>query len=302
MAVPSHIEPGSAPSVSQISPTEAEELAAQHGLKKVGVRPPLLDYLRETWRCRGFIWTLATARASSRHQNTYLGQLWALLNPVLVAATYFFIFGMLLNTRKGVDNFVGYLTIGIFFFQFMSASLTKGGQAVIGNTGLVRALQFPRVILPLSVLLAEFVDLLPAFGLLVIITLFSGEHPHLSWVLYPAAIVVNLLVNAGLCMMMARIVNSARDMQNLISTIVRLLRYVSGVFFSVAAMTKGHHLLTIVMSYQPFALNLTLAREAMLHQFPVQLVSWVAALLWAVVVCVGGFLIFWHGEESYGRA
>ncbi|HET7303493.1 MAG TPA: ABC transporter permease [Segeticoccus sp.] len=283
------------------SPREAAALAERYGLEQTGVRPPLLAYVRETWRCRSFIWTMASARSSAKHGNTYLGHVWALLNPLMLAAAYFVVFGLLLGTRKGVDNFIGFLTAGIFLFQFISVSLNKGANAVVNNRGLVRALQFPRCVLPLSVALTEFLAALPAFGLLVVIMLVTGERPGWMWLLYPVGIGLNLLVNTGLVLIVARVVSVAPDLGNLTNIAVRLLRYTSGVFFSIEAYTQGHGALGLAMGYQPFALNLSVVRESLMNEFSPVLLNWLVAAAWGVLMLVGGFVIFWRGEESYGR-
>lgn len=279
----------------------AAQLAAEHGLTEVGIRPPLLQYVRETWRCRGFIWTMGSARSTARHSTSYLGQLWGVLNPIMIAGAYFLVFGLLLKTNRGVENFPAFLTAGIFLFQFMSSSLSKGSMAIINNTGLVRALQFPRCVLPLSVALTEFLTVAPALGILLVIMLATGEPVTLTWVLYPVAIALNLAVNTGLVLMVARLVNAAPDLQNFVGVAVRLLRYVSGVFFSIEAYTQGHGPLGAAMGYQPFALDITIVREALMSEYHPHLVNWLAALGWSLVIPVVGYIVFWRGEESYGR-
>lgn len=283
-----------------LAPEDAAVLARQHGLREVGVRPPLWEYLRETWRRRGFIWTLASARSSAQHQNNYLGWLWSIINPAFLVATYFLIFGLMLDTRRGVSNFIGYLTVGIFLFAFTSSSLTKGARAITGNAGLVRALQFPRCVLPLAVVATEFVSSLPAFGLLIVVMLATGERPSLGWVLYPAALAINLSINAGLALIVARIVNSARDLANMVSVVVRLLRYVSGVFFSISHFV-GSGAAGTILGYQPTAVSLTIARQALMHEDHVNIKTWAVAGGWAVLVPVVGMIVFWRAEETYGR-
>ncbi len=65
------------------------------------------------------------------------------MTPLLNAAVYYFIFGVLLNTRHGVEDFVPFLVTGVFIWTFTSSSITAGTRAISGNIGLVRALHFP---------------------------------------------------------------------------------------------------------------------------------------------------------------
>jgi teichoic acid transport system permease protein len=284
-----------------ISSEAAAELARRHGLRQVGVRPPLRRYLRDTWEMRRFLLTLSSAESYAKNQNNHLGQLWAILNPLLLVASYFLVFGLLLKTDRGVGNFLAFLTIGIFLFGSTASSLTKGCRAIIGNLGLIRALQFPRCVLPLSVSITDFISNLPAFGVLLVLMLVTGERPTFAWIFFPAALAVHSLINTGIVLFAARMVNGSRDLANLVNMVTRLLRYVSGVFFSIDHYTQGHETIATILQYQPFALSLTLPREALLGEMSIHPLNWLVGLAWAILLPVAGLIFFWRGEATYGR-
>lgn len=283
-----------------ISSDEAARLAAEHGLERSGVRPPLGRYIKEAWRNRKFLWTLASSQSYARHQDNYLGQLWTILNPLLLAAVYYLIFGMLLRLDRGTDNYVGFLVIGLMLFVYSSSILTSAARSISGNLSLVRSLRFPRCLLPLSVVVREFILFLPSLGVILVLMLVTGEPITVTWLLFPVAVVLHLLINAGLALIVARMVHSSRDLRNLIPLGVRLLRYVSGVFFSISHYA-GTGALGIVMLYQPFALVLDIARQALLTEFTINPTSWLVAAGWAIVLPVVGLIYFWRAEATYGR-
>ncbi|NQD89699.1 ABC transporter permease, partial [Paenarthrobacter sp. CM16] len=76
-------------------------------LSRVGSRPGFLDYLVQLWDYRQFIFYDARARVQSGTRKDRLGSAWLLLNPVFNGLTYYFVFGLLLQTSHGIDNFVG---------------------------------------------------------------------------------------------------------------------------------------------------------------------------------------------------
>ena len=284
-----------------LSAQRAADLAREHGLRQVGVRPPLRRYLRDTWRMRQFLWTLSSAESYAKNQNNHLGQLWSVLNPILLVGCYFFVFGVIINTRGGTQNYLAFLTVGIFLFGSTATCLTKGCRAIIGNLGLIRALEFPRCILPLSVTLSELIANLPAYGVLLVMMLITGERPTLMWVLFVPAVVVHSLINTGMVLFAARVVNGSRDLANLVNMVTRLLRYVSGVFFSIDHYTSGNEALASLLGYQPFALALTLPREALMGEMGFHALNWLIGLGWAVLLPVAGLIFFWRGESTYGR-
>jgi teichoic acid transport system permease protein len=221
--------PGDTPPPA-LSPQEAAALAKAHGLTPLGARPAFGDYVRSIWRRRSFLWTLSQAEAAEKNAEDRLGMLWTLLNPLLLVVSYFLIFGLLLDTKRGVTNFIAFLSIGVVVFGYSSAAITKGTKAIVGNMGLVRALRFPRALLPLSVTLTEFLMTLPAMAVLLIVMLITHEPLTWRWILLPVALGIQTGILAGLVLMGARLVNVARDIGNLIPVMIRLLRYISGVF------------------------------------------------------------------------
>lgn len=286
-----------------LSNEEAAELAAAHGLRTFSERPPLGRYLSDLWQRRSFIWTLSSSESYAKNEDNRLGQVWAVLNPALLILSYYAIFGLLLGTDRGVDNFVGFLAIGVVMFSFTSSVVTRGSKAITGKLSLVRALHFPRAILPISVALTEFIAALPAFALLFVLMFATGETPSLSWLLFPVAVLLQGVALLGIAFICARLVNISRDLGNLIPVIVRLLRYSSGVFFPVTVyadrLPGAWHDLVV---YQPFALMLSLGRQSLLgSDNPLALNDWLMMAGWAVGLAVVGLVIFWWDEARYGR-
>ncbi|WP_426562381.1 ABC transporter permease [Angustibacter sp. McL0619] len=279
---------------------DAAELAARYGLSPMGIRPGLIEYIGQLWSRRYFVSTLATSRAYARHEGNYLGQLWSVLTPMLNAAVYYFIFGVLLGTSRGVDNFPAFLVIGVFLFRFTTSSIISGSRSLLSNTSLLRSLHFPRAVLPAANVMAELAHLGPAILVMVGITVITGEQPKWTWLLLPFVIAMQWLFNTGMAFMVARATVRIPDLTNLLPFTLRLLMYVSGVFFSVDHYV-GDTPLGHLMTYQPVAVYLSLARGCLLDQFTPEPVMWAFGFGWAVLFLVGGFVLFWRGEETYGR-
>lgn len=283
----------------RLTPEQSAQLAQRAGLEELGRVPPLRSYLRELWEFRHLMWTLARSQAYATNQNNYLGQLWAVLNPILLVVSYFLIFGLLLETRGGTDNYIAFLTIGIFIFGYTASSMTAGARAVTANIGLVRALRFPRALLPISVTLTQLLVNIPAFTILLLAMPLTGEPITPAWLLFPVALLLQTLVNLGLAFYTARLVHASRDINNLVPVVVRLARYVSGVFFSISHYA-GHGLLGALLLYQPLAVPLSAVRETLMGEHALDPTTWFVLFGWAVLLSVSGLVFFWRGEASYG--
>lgn len=289
-----------------LSAAEARALAERHGLRPVGVRPPLGSYLKDLWRFRHLTWSLAKGEFVSQHRDNYLGLLWAVINPILLGIAYYLIFGKLLGLDRDVDNFVAFLTIGLFTFMFLSVALTSGSRALLGKVSMMRSLAFPRIILPVVVVVSGFVSNLPAFLVLVLVALLTGEPITFAWLLFPVALLVVAVMGLGMALVISRVVHGARDLANLVPLVVRLLRYVSGVFFSiearVAAIDGAPAWVGPLLQYQPVAVGLDIVRQTLMQGVPLDVTSWAVAVGWATIFVVGGFFVFWRAEGTYGRA
>jgi len=274
-------------------------LAAEHGLTQQGVRGPFGAYLRDLWRSRHFIWALATTRAYSRHENTYLGQIWAVLNPLLFAGVYYVVFGLLLKTKGEIQNFAAFLIIGVFVFQFCSAALTSGANAVVSNSSMIRSLRFPRAALPISVVLTELLTLLPAIVVMFVLVTLTGETPSWEWLLVPPMFVVITIFNVGVALIFSRLTHHSKDLKNITPLISRVLRYVSGVFYPISYYAN-ESIGALLLQYQPYALALDVVRAPLLEEMPLYWGHMWAMTGWAGFAIIVGIVYFWRGEGKYG--
>jgi len=304
-----------APIVPDISSSERRAIAQEFGLKQMGVRPPLGRYIRDVASRWAFIRVLGTATAYSKNQNNYLGQLWAVLNPMLNAAVYILIFGILLGTTRGLENAISFIVIGTFLYRFFEQSVHAGSRSIAQKTNLIRSLHFPRAVLPIAQVVSLLTTLVPALLVMCAIVLLSGllpaypmEHITWSWLLLPAIVALMWIFNTGIAFVVARAVAITPDLDNIIGFVLRLVMYGSGVIFPVTHYVDNlpegvQGVVGAVLEYQPIGVFLYVARSILTQEpsFPQDPWMWAWAAGWAVVAFVAGFIIFWRGEERYGR-
>ncbi|MEU9757767.1 ABC transporter permease, partial [Streptomyces althioticus] len=226
-----------------VSPDEgltAAELAAKYGLSVSGARPSLGEYVRQLWGRRHFILAFSQAKLTAQYSKAKLGQLWQVATPLLNAAVYFFIFGLLLGARRGIpsDVYVPFLVTGVFVFTFTQSSVLAGVRAISGNLGLVRALHFPRASLPVSFALQQLQQLLFSMIVLVVVMVAFRSYPDLSWLLVVPALALQFVFNTGLALIFARMGSKTPDLAQLMPFVLRTWMYASGVMFSIPAMLE----------------------------------------------------------------
>ncbi|MET7271388.1 MULTISPECIES: ABC transporter permease [Streptomyces] len=290
------------------APHDLAALAARHGLSVSGARPSLPEYVRQLWARRHFIGAFATAKLTAQYSQAKLGQLWQVMTPLLNAAVYYFIFGVLMNTKRGVEDYVPFLVTGVFVWTFTQSSLMAGTRAISGNLGLVRALHFPRAALPVSFCLQQLQQLLFSMAALAVILLAFGVPPGVSWVLTVPVLVLQFVFNAGVSLIMARLGAKFPDIAQLMPFLLRTWMYGSGVMFSIHHMTGPDSGLPswigTVLQLNPSVVYIDLMRFALIDSFDGSYLPphvWALAVGWALVAGIGGFIYFWKAEETYGR-
>lgn len=288
---------------SQPSREQLRQLALDHGLKRAGAREPLLAYTRELWGRRHFIVEFSRAQNASGYTRSMLGQAWQLLTPLLNAAVYYFIFGLLLDTKHGVNNFVAFLVIGVFIFRFPQLSAQNGSNAIASNLGLTRTLHFPRAVLPISATVVALQQVFMSLVVLLPIVLLTGEPIRWQWIYLVPAIGLEAVFCAGLAMIMARIGAKLPDLSQVLPFVLRVWMYVSGVVYSIDSVSKRLHseVLRHVLKINPGFVYLDLVRHGLMTHQPLTPHMWWWAIGWALVIGVGGYIYFWRGEEEYGR-
>lgn len=276
------------------SPIGTSELRDAHETER------LLPYLREVINRRSYIWYVAKQELRSRQVLNVLGNLWHLLNPMLSIAVYYIIFGLLLKVTRGVDNFLLFLTIGLFVFQFTQKSTTDGAKSIVSNKGLLKGVRFPRAILPITSTVTELLASLSTFAVMYVILLIGGESPRWTWLLFPVIISFQFIFNLGAAMVAARLTSHFRDTTQILPFFFRLLLYGSGVIYNVDAYVEDNPAIDLLFTLNPMYCYLTISRWAMLGGSLDGSVV-ISALVWTFGLCAFGFVWFRAAESSYAR-
>ncbi|WP_255218292.1 ABC transporter permease [Janibacter terrae] len=272
-------------------------------LHPVGRRPALSAYLRGLWHRRAFIVADARARTFTTNRDMLLGNLWLIGRPLLDGATYFVIFGLIFGARDGVENFIGFLLIGIFLFGYTSRSLNSGITAVSTGKNLIRTFAFPRAVVPLATWLRESYSAIPSVLTMFALVILIPPHAEVTiwWALFPVVLLLQAGLNLGIVLYASRFGSIIPDSKVFVGFFSRLWMYGSGVMFSIERLSDGHPLVMSLSELNPLYCVLELSRDTLLYGSPGDTKLWVVLTTWALVTPLFGFLYFWHGEEHYGR-
>lgn len=194
--------------------------------------PKIKPYARELWRRRHFAISLAHTDMRAAQTSTFFGQMWLLINPLLLALVYLLLVDVIGGRTQGVWYF-SHLLAGLFVFYFISGAMISGGNIVVQEGGLIMNQAFPRMLLPLSAVYVAVRRFLPTLLILVVFHLLAHIPIGFStlWLFVVFAEIV--LFVSGCAAFFAAVQVYFRDLTQFLPYFTRIWLYVSPVIYTV---------------------------------------------------------------------
>ena len=271
-------------------------------LQSLQTRPYFAEYCRQLWDRRAFIWTDARFKALRTTKDYRLWRTWLVLQPLLDVAFYAFLFGLILKTSRGIDNFVGFLILGVIFMRMIVGQMTQGIMLIRNSRGMIQTFTFPKASLAISQTLRSMLDnILP--GVMAVLMALAAQHfSPLNWsiVLVIPLFALLHIFGCGLMLVTARLTAVIPDARALINFFSQAWFFLSGVMFSIDRFVN-HPTLHEAMTANPAYMFLTAIRGSVLYQAPPTLETWGSLIAWSTGTFLVGMIYFWQAEARYVR-
>jgi ABC-2 type transport system permease protein len=257
--------------------------------------------LRRFW---SLTFTLARTEFKLRFYGSALGYVWTLMRPLLLFGVLWVFFtkvGHVNDGKKPGEKYYGAQLLGsIVLFTFFIEGTTNAVRSVVDRENLVRKIHFPRLVIPLSVVLLGLFNLSLNLVVVAIFAFSAGVHPMLSWLELPLIVLALVAFATGMAMLLSALFVHFRDIQPIWEVFAQALFYASPVIISIQTV-KAKLSTTLLHLYMlnPLAVIFQQFRHAMItHATPAAgqvLGSWSAlggALAIVVAIFIAGFLVF----------
>jgi len=192
--------------------------------------------LKEIWRYRDLLFLLVKRDFISVYKQTILGPIWFFIQPLLITITFTIIFGQVAKiSTGGVPEILFYLT-GITFWNYFASCLTSTSNTFVTNASVFGKVYFPRLIVPLSVIISNLMKLGIQLLLLVIVWVYylinsNNIQPQWELVFFPIYLLIFAFMGLGFGLIFSALTTKYRDLTFLIAFGVQLLMYASAVIF-----------------------------------------------------------------------
>jgi lipopolysaccharide transport system permease protein len=190
--------------------------------------------IAELWKKRELLYFFAWRDIKVKYKDTYLGIAWAILQPLLLTAMFYFIFSRGLHITTGKLPYWLYSLSGLLLWGLFSSGITNSGESMIGNANIIRKIYFPRLIIPLSSVLVAFIDF--CFGFLLLLLLLAFNRQHVSWTAifcFPLGILLAAVSSLGIGALVAALNVKYRDFRYLLPFSIQMLLFSSQIAYSI---------------------------------------------------------------------
>jgi lipopolysaccharide transport system permease protein len=258
--------------------------------------------LGEVWRYKDLILLFVQRDFVSLYKQTILGPLWYLIQPLLTTIIFTFIFGNIASLpTDGLPKFLFYMS-GTVVWSYFADCLNKTSQTFINNANLFGKVYFPRLAVPLSILISNMITFAIQFGMFLIFEMYfiwqgADIQPNWAWIfLSPFLILMMAGLGLGFGIIISSLTTKYRDLRFLVTFGVQLLMYAAPVIYPVSSVPAKFQWIILA---NPMTSIIEAFRYAFLGVGSVQIGQLFYSFVFMLVVLLTGTVIFNRVEQTF---
>lgn len=221
-----------------------------------------------------------------RYKASFLGFLWTFVNPLLQLLVYSMVFSFIMRVQ--VKNYPIYLFIGLIPWFFLATTLTSSTECIVASKNLVNKIYFPRLVLPISVVTENLVNLLLSMVIVIIAVAVGGVGLSVSIVALPIVIGIQYLFLMGVSFVLSALYVYFRDLKHIISILVLAWFYLTPIVYTLEMVPEK---LMRLIKLNPMTEIITAYRNILYYKcLPDFSEMWLPVVLGVFFLIFGGFL------------
>lgn len=261
--------------------------------------------LKEIWNYRDLLFLFVQRDIITIYKQTILGPLWYLIQPLFTAVIFTIIFNNVANIETGVIPPFLYNLAGITAWNYFKDCLIATSDTFKGNQHIFGKVYFPRVILPLSIVVSNLIKF--SIQILVFISFYIYYYfykgidisPNNLVFLFPVLVIIMGFLSLGLGMIISSMVTKYRDLVFLLQFGVQLLMYLSLVAYPLSLIQEKLPKLSWIIEYNPMAQIIEASRYLLLDTGSISLGWMLYTTVFTIIVFILGLLIFNRTEKRF---
>lgn len=165
-----------------------------------------------------------------RYKNSVLGYFWSIAHPLAFAFVFYIAFKIIVKIP--LENYALFLICGLFPWQWFTNSVNASPMIFLGNAPLIKRVNFPRNLLPFTLVLQDMIHFLLSLPVIILFLLMAGKTPSYWWLVgIPILLVSQFLLTYGICLIIASVNLFFRDLERLTTIVTTVIFYVTPIFY-----------------------------------------------------------------------
>lgn len=255
---------------------------------------------RELWQYKDLFYFLVLRDIKVLYKQTILGFAWAIIRPVFSMVVFTIIFGNIAQVNSDGVPYAVFSYVALVPWTYFAAALTGSTESLIGNSGMLTKVYFPRLVFPMAPVFAKLLDFVISFSIIILMMLWFRIAPTVNVLFLPLLIVLMILTASGIGMWLAALAVQYRDVKHAMSFATQLLMYAAPVVWPVSALTdRFGETARLVYGLYPMAGVIEGFRSALLNTTPMPWDLIGLGTLSAVLIAVSGAFYFRRMEGVF---
>lgn len=199
--------------------------------------------LDELWQYRELLFFLTWRDIKVRYKQTALGATWAVLQPLLNALIFSFLFNRVAKVPVGGINHFLFTFAGMVPWQFFAFGLAQSSNSLISSSNLLKKVYFPRLAIPIATVLSGTVDFAVAFGILLVMMPFFGVWPHGNIVFLPMFVLMAFCAALGVGLWLSALNVHYRDVRYMVGFLTQFWMLATPIPWPISKVPEQYQLL-----------------------------------------------------------
>lgn len=254
-----------------------------------------MNIIKELYAYREMIISTVKKELEAKYKGSALGFLWTFINPLLQLVVYTIIFSIIM--RAGIEKFYLYLFIGLIPWIFFSTSVAGGSVSVVSQENLIKKIYFPRQVLPISYIIAAFVNMLLTFIVIFAVLLLSGWGINFGVLWYlPVIMVVELLLAMGIGLLVSALTVYFRDLEHILGILMMAWMYLTPIMYTIDMVPEN---LRRFINLNPMTPVIQAYKDILYYKQAPHMTTLLQALILGVVFLIIGNFVFYKLEPNF---
>jgi lipopolysaccharide transport system permease protein len=191
----------------------------------------MTELIRDTYRYRELIWALALKELTLRYKRSFLGFVWALLNPMLLMLVMTIVFSTIMVSLK-LPNYAVFVFSGLLPWTFISQSLSYATESIVGNGDLIKKVRVAKLVFPVAAVVSNMINFMLSLIPLVLVVLVLRHPFHWTWIFLPVPVLALFLFTLGATFFFAAANVYYRDVAHIVQILLQVWFYVTPILYT----------------------------------------------------------------------